>query len=133
MDATITSSTTTHSDHRALTVHIPQIGDMPFHNTAPTPPIPTTRNHPPFLLPITKPLIDLYKPGKRNYASGPPQCLPIHKKITTSNKATPALIDKAANRVVNILYAYHELAQTIWPMAQPYTQTEPFKNSHPTL
>jgi hypothetical protein len=57
---TTTTLGTEYSDHKALLVEISQIGD-------PTPHIlkvdtyPTTRDLPPFNLPIPKPLIDLYQ------------------------------------------------------------------------
>ncbi len=61
-----TTNTTTipteFSDHKALLAEIPQIG-----NPISAPPImdtcPTTRDHPPFILTIPKPLIDLYQLG----------------------------------------------------------------------
>ena len=62
-EATITPATTNHSDHRALTASIPQTGENPTQTPHTTTPIPTTRTHPPFLLPIPKPLIDLYQLG----------------------------------------------------------------------
>ncbi len=60
---TITTAIPTEfSDHKALLAEIPQIGER-----APDPPMtdtyPTTRDHPPFILPIPKPLIDLYQLG----------------------------------------------------------------------
>ena len=63
MDATITTFDTNHIDHLALTINIPTIGETSPHQTAPIPSIPTTRNHPPFLLHISKPLIDLCQLG----------------------------------------------------------------------
>jgi hypothetical protein len=55
---TTTAIPTEFSDHKSLLAEIPQIGDL-----TPVPPMvdtyPTTRDHPPFILPIPKPLIDL--------------------------------------------------------------------------
>jgi hypothetical protein len=121
MDATITASDTNHSDHRALTINIPQIGDTPSHQTASTPHIPTTCNHPPFLLPIPKPLDDLYQLGNATTQEAHRFASEYIAEITTSATTTPAHIDKAAKKVVTMLNAYHELAQTLWPMAQPHT------------
>jgi hypothetical protein len=54
---------TTCSDHRALTANIPQVGNPTAQTKHNTTNITTTRNHPPFTLPIPKPLIDLYQLG----------------------------------------------------------------------
>jgi len=40
-------------------------------------------------------------------------------------------MDKTAKQVITMLNAYHELAQTIRPMAQPNAQTEPSKLQTP--
>ena len=56
-ESTITTIDTNHSDRLALTTHIPHIGNLATHSS-PTPSnIPTTCDHPPFLLPIPRPLI----------------------------------------------------------------------------
>ena len=49
-EATINTPDTNHIDHRALTTHIPHIGAPTTHSPPTTPNIPTTRDHPPFLL-----------------------------------------------------------------------------------
>jgi hypothetical protein len=132
MDATITSFDTNQSDHRALNIiNKPNIGDTPSHQTASTPSIPTTRNHLSFLLPISKPLIDLYQLGNATTQEARRSASNYITEITTSIKTPPTHIDKAAKRVITMLNAYHELAQTIWPMAQPYTQTESSKMQTP--
>ena len=70
-DTLITTQNTKYSDHCALTATIPQIGDSPTQNLPTTTPIPTTRSHPPFILPIPKQLIDLYKPLPQTHITLP--------------------------------------------------------------
>ena len=47
--------------------------------------------------------------------------------LSVSLTTTPAHSDKADKHVVNMLHTYHDLAQSIWPMAQPTTSTDPTK------
>ncbi len=53
---------TKYNDHKALLAEISQVGD-PIAHTLKVDTHPTTRDHPPFILPIPKPLIDLYQRG----------------------------------------------------------------------
>ena len=62
-EATITTTDTNHSDYRALPAHMPIIRKIAIPSPPTSPNIPTTRDHPPFLLPIPKPLIELYQLG----------------------------------------------------------------------
>jgi hypothetical protein len=57
---------TDHSDHSALHITLPATQDMgQQHNTttAHTGDFPSTRNHPPFILPIPENLLEQYKLG----------------------------------------------------------------------
>ena len=55
--------------------------------------------------------------------------LTIHQ-LLNSDQVTTDQIDKAAKLVIDDIYGYHLLAQTIWPMAQSST-TETNTNLHP--
>ena len=54
---------TTYSDHGAISASISQVRNSTPQIQHHTTNISTTRNHPPFTLPIPKPLIDLYRLG----------------------------------------------------------------------
>jgi hypothetical protein len=116
------------SDYKALLAEIPQIGDL-----APVPPsmetYPTTRDHPPFILPIPKPLIDLYQLGNETTRTAQNDTLFTIQQLTTSERVKTDQIDIAAKMVVETIDAYHQLAQTIWPMARP-TSRDTTTNLH---
>jgi hypothetical protein len=63
----INTKITTHSpeygDHKALILDLPQIGSITPPDLKHKKTNPTTRSHPPFLLPIPRNLIDLYQSG----------------------------------------------------------------------
>ena len=59
LPTTTTTLRTEFSDHKALLAEIPQIED-PTSHTSKVDTHPATRDHPPFNIPIPKPLIDLY-------------------------------------------------------------------------
>jgi len=112
--ATTTTTDTEYSDHLALTAHIPKIGD----NTSPppnlSPQIPTTRDHPPFLLRIPKPLIDLYHLGNTNTQTTLEKASKFIQDLTTSYAISPTHIEKAAKYVINMIDTYYTHAQTIY-------------------
>ena len=81
-----------------------------------TPPRETT---PPFILPIPKPLVDLYQLGNETTRSAQEETLLTIQQLTASEQITTDQIDIAAKMVVETIDSYHRLAQTIWPMAQP--------------
>jgi endonuclease/exonuclease/phosphatase family metal-dependent hydrolase len=116
--ATTTAIPTEYSDHYALLAEIPQIGDLtpdpPSTNT-----YPTTRDHPPFILPIPKPLIDLYQLGNDTTRIAQEETLLTIQQLTEAEHITTDQIDIAAKMVVETIDSYHRLAQTIWPMTQP--------------
>jgi hypothetical protein len=80
---------------------------------------PTTRDHPPFIIPIPKPLIDLYQLGNETARTAQEETLLTIQQLTASEQVTTDQIDIAANMAVETIDSYHRLAQTIWPMAQP--------------
>jgi hypothetical protein len=113
-----TPSNTTYNDHRALTANIPQVGNptpqIKHHTTS----IPTTRNHPPFTLPIPKPLIDLYQLGDNASKLALDEAQTLLSSLRTSTTTTKD-IDNAAKLVLHTITQYHHLAQSIWPMTHP--------------
>jgi hypothetical protein len=131
VDTTTTPVTTNHSDHCALTTLIPQIGDNPTQTLPTTTPLPTTRSHPPFLLPIPKPFIDLYQLGDANTTKAQLDASTYIAKLTDSPTITTTTIDKAADHIITMLNAYHELAQKTWPMAQTGPPPKPKKMHTP--
>jgi hypothetical protein len=92
---------------------------------------PTTRDHPPFILPIPKPLIDLYHLGNETTRTAQEETLLTIQQLTTSEKVTTDQIDIAAKIVVETINSYHRLAQKIWPMAQPPPRDTNTKLHHP--
>ncbi len=111
---------TNHSDHCALIASIPHIKDYPTQNTpTATPLIPTTRSHSPFLLPIPKPLIDLYQLGDTSTNTTHNDASTYLTKLAHSFKITHTKIHKALDYIITMLNAYHELAPKTWPIAQP--------------
>jgi len=109
----------------ALTLHIPQIGDDTLSLTTTTLPIPTTRDHHPFILPIPRPLIDLYRLGDANTQPTLEKASDDLHELTSSNDTTTTHIVKAAKYVITVLLTtYNKHAQTIWSMTQ---QTPPME------
>jgi hypothetical protein len=123
-DTTITTIPTIHSDHCALIASIPQIGNTPTQNVPTKTPIPTTRSHPPFILPIPKPLIDLYQLGDDTTNKAQLTAATYLATLTDTTTTTTNKIDKAADHIITMLNTYHELAQKTWPMAQTTPPSE---------
>ena len=117
---TTTTLRTNYIDYKALLAEIPQIGDPSLHSPS-VDTYPTTRDHPLFILPIAKPLIDLYQLGDDNTRTSQHDALHTIHQIFDSDQVTTDQIDKAAKLVVETIDGYHLLAQTIWPMDQPFT------------
>ena len=88
LTTTITAIPTEYSDHHALYLEIPQQGE-PNPQTSPATQIPTTRDHPPFILPIPKPPIDLYQLGNDNTRSSIPKTLDTVHHLYTISQVTP--------------------------------------------
>jgi hypothetical protein len=110
-------------------VEIAQVGD-PIVHTPKVDTHPTTWDHPPFILPIPKPLIDLYQIGNDAIRIAQQDALHTVQQLLHSNQVTTEQIDLAATMVVEAIDGYHELAQTIWPMAHPPTSDETTKLHH---
>ena len=95
-----------------------QIGD-PISHPPSVDTYPTTRDHPPFQLPISKPLIDLYQLGNDGTRITQQKALLTIQQLLASDQITTTQIDRAVQLVVGVIDSYHFLAQKIWPMAQP--------------
>jgi hypothetical protein len=124
VDTTIKTMNTNHSDHCALAATIPLIGDNPTHHSPTTTQIPTTITHPPFILPIPKPLIELYQLGDTSTNKAQLAATTYLAQLTNTPTITTNKIDKAADHIITMLNTYHELAQKTWPMAQAISHPE---------
>jgi len=49
------------------------------------------------------------------------------QELSALHTTTPTHIDKAAKHVITMLHTYHELAKSLWPMAQRPTSPDPNK------
>ena len=74
--------------------------------------IPTTRNHPPFILPIPKPLIELYQLGNDTTNAALTEAKHYLDTLSESTHITLVDIDEAARLVINTIQNYHTLAQS---------------------
>lgn len=92
---------TTYSDHRALAADIPQVENPTAQTKHITTNIPTTRNHPPFTLPIPKPLIDLYQLGDDATKRALEEAHNLLDSISASTETTTKDIDDAAKLVIH--------------------------------
>jgi hypothetical protein len=110
---------------------IPQIGDLSPH-TSSTLTFPTTRDHAPFILPIPKPLIDLYQLRDDTTRTIQQEALLALQQLHDTNQVTTDHIDKAAKHVVDVIENYYLLVKQKWPMAQPST-TETNTKRHPYI
>ena len=106
-----TALATDHSDHSALAVYIPQTGEFFPHILQPTANIPTTRNDPPFLLPIPKPLINLYQLGNEDTRHAHTEASTNLQHLLDVKDATTSHIDKAAKAAIDAIDKFHLLAQ----------------------
>jgi hypothetical protein len=89
---TTTAIPTEFSDHKGLLAEIPQIGDLtpiPLMVEA----YPTMRDHPPFILPIPKPLIDLYQLGNETTRTALEETLLTIQHLIDSKQITTDQID----------------------------------------
>jgi len=114
-NATITTYTPEYGDHKALILELPQIGDIHIHKSKHNLPNPTTRSHPPFILPIPQNLIDQYRLGTDATANLTQHDTQYTKALLESNKTTTDQIDTAAANVMTLLHTYHDIATKIWP------------------
>ena len=86
---------------------MPQIRDPSLHTTT----FPTTRDHPPFILPIPKRLIDLYQLREHNTRTTQQETLLTLHQLFNSDQVTTDKIDKAAKLVVDTIDGYNLLAK----------------------
>ena len=89
--------------------------------------VPTTRDHPPFILPIPKPLLYLYELGDATTRPAKDEAMGLLSSLNASQETTTKDIDKAAKLAIATLQHYNNLAQTIWPIAQTQEHTQPHK------
>ena len=93
---TTTTLRTEFSDHNAILAEIPQIGDPCFRSSS-VDTYPTTRDHPPFILPILKLRIDLYQTGTDNTRASQQEALLTIQKLLGSDKITTDQLTKRQN------------------------------------
>ena len=118
---------TTYSDHRALLTTIPQIGIIPPPTTTTHTTIPISGDHPPFVIAIPKTLIELYQLGNATTRQAQDEATGLLSILNASPTASTQNIDKSAKLAIATLQHFHNLAQSIWPMAQTHEHTQPHK------
>jgi hypothetical protein len=106
---TTTALPTNYNDHKALLAEIPHIGDPSPHPPSITT-FPTTRDHPSFILPIPKPLIDLYQLRDDNTRTTQEETLLTIHQLLDSDHVFTDRIDKAAKLVVDAIDRCHLLS-----------------------
>jgi hypothetical protein len=116
----ITTYTPEYGDHKALALGLPQIGDIQPHKAERNLPKPTTRSHPPFILPIPQNLIDQYRLGNDTTSELTHQATHTTTALLASDTTTTNQIDTytAATNVMTFLHTYHDIATKIWPMQE---------------
>jgi hypothetical protein len=114
----ITTYTPEYGDHKALALELPQIGDIQPHKAERNLPNPTTRSHPPFILPIPQNLIDQYRLGNDTASELTHQSTQTTTALLASDTTTTDQIDTAAASVMTLLHNYHDIATKIWPMQE---------------
>jgi hypothetical protein len=109
---------------------IPQIGEEMAHTPPTHKKIPTTRDHPPFILPIPKPLIDLYQLGDATTRPALEEAKRLSSDLNVSHETTTKDIDKAAKLVIIAIQNYHKLVHTAYQLANRTTpRTHPSSQS----
>ena len=76
-----------YGDYKALILGLSKIGDIQLHNAKRAHTNPSTRSHPPFIIPIPQYLVDLYRLGKDSIKT---------KTTSTSHTITTLLHDDNA-------------------------------------
>jgi len=112
----ITTHTPEYGDHKTLTLELPQIGDIQPHKARCSYPNPTTRSHPPFILPILQNLINLYRLGNDTTTETTQHFVKRVTSLLISETMTTDQIDVAAAEVMTLIHTYHDIATKIWPM-----------------
>jgi hypothetical protein len=119
----IATYTPEYGDHKALALELPQIGDIQPHKAERNLPNPTTRSHPPFILPIPQNLIDQYRLDNDTASELTHQATQTTTALLASDTTTPDQIDTAAANVMTLLHTYHDIATKIWPMQETRQET----------
>jgi len=112
----ITTHTPEYGDHKALILELPQIGSITTPDLKHKQKNPTTRSHPPFLLPIPRNLIDLYQLGSPSTSTNTQHTSQTLNNPLMAHTATADQIDYAAAQVMKIRHEYHDIATQICPM-----------------
>jgi hypothetical protein len=121
---------TTHSDHDAVLLSLPAIGDTGSETNTPAHTSNTTRSHPPFVLPIPPNLIEQYTTGTPLTHIATTTTYNILQQLQSKPHITTSDIDTFADALINTLHTYHEEAINIWPMKEPSLVTEPRNKLH---
>ena len=114
-----------YEDHKALILDLPQIGDIQQRDAKHTHSNPTTRSHPPFILPIPTHLVELYQMGNTFTKANTQRTTQTSTALLHDNTATTDQIDYATAQVMTIIHEYHDIATIIWPMQSPRHDTTP--------
>jgi hypothetical protein len=108
----VITHTPEYEDHKALKIELSQIGDIQSHKAKSNYPSPTTRSHPPFILPIPQKLIDLYR--LENDTTTETTQHAVQNATLISETTTTDQIDVAAAEVMTLIHNYHDIATQIW-------------------
>jgi hypothetical protein len=109
----ITTHTPEYGDHKALILDLPHIGIINTPDPKQKQKNATTRSHPPFQLPISRNLIDLYQLGNTSTSSNTQHTSQTLNTLLMAHKATTDQIDYAAAQVMTIIHKYHDIATHI--------------------
>ena len=94
----ISTHTPEYGDHKALTLELPQIGDIQPHKAKLNCPSPTTRSIPQFILPVPQNLIDLYRLGNNTTSDSAHLATQTTTALLASGTTTIDQVDSAANQ-----------------------------------
>jgi hypothetical protein len=100
----ITTHTPEYGDHKALILDHPQIGRITTPDPTHEQKNPTTRSHPPFLLPIPRNFIDLYQLGNPSTSTNTQHTSQTLNNLLMAQSATTDQIDYAAAQVMTIIH-----------------------------
>ena len=131
LNDTCTLYRTTHSDHDAVLMSLPAMGETGSETITPTPlTAHTTRNHPPFVLPIPPNLIEQYTTGTPLTHTATTTTYNILQQLQNKTYTTTSDIDTLADALIHTLQTFHEEAIKIWPMKEPSTSAAPHNKLH---
>ncbi len=119
----IITYTPEYGDHKALILYLLQIRDMQHHKSKRTHINPTTRRHPPFIIPIPQNLIDLYRLGTASVKANTQHITQTTAALLTYGSTTTDQIDCAAAQVITIIFEYHDIANKTRPLHPPRLNT----------